>query len=179
MRFRGERPYVWGATTAELETRYDCDDLRPGATHRLVRATSVGAPPAVVFRWLCQLRVAPYSFDWLDNFGRQSPRALVPGLDDLAAGQQVMTIFTLASFRRDEQLTVRMNPGPPSVLFGDLAVSYAVRPTAVGSRLVAVLRCAGGGAVPMPLLARGDLVMMRRQLRTLAGLAEGTLGSRR
>ncbi|MQA02934.1 MAG: hypothetical protein GEV07_09495 [Streptosporangiales bacterium] len=178
MEFPAELPYVWGATTAELTRRYGCDDLLPDAAYRMVRATSVAAAPEVVYRWLCQLRFAPYSYDWLDNFGRRSPRSLVPGAGDLAVGQQVMTIFTLASFTPGEELTVRIRPGRPTAVFGDLAVSYVVRPTAVGSRLVGVLRLHGEldlpGRTRMALLAWGDLLMMRKQLWTLADLAERT-----
>jgi hypothetical protein len=53
---------------------------------------TVHASPAVV-RWLCQLRAAPYAYDWLDNWGKQSPRQLIPGLENLKLGQTVMTIF--------------------------------------------------------------------------------------
>lgn len=169
-------PYVWGATPDETAERYGCDELLPDAPDRLVRAVGSAAPPSTLFRWLCQLRLAPYSYDLLDNYGRRSPRALVPGADDLAVGQTVMTIFMLAAFVPGRELTLRMRPGRPSALFGDLAVSYAVRPASHGSRLVAVLRCTEppgpAGALRRRLLPWGDLVMMRKQLRTLAALAE-------
>lgn len=127
---RTEIPYVWGATTAELDARYACDELLPDSPHRMVRATSTAATPDAVFRWLCQLQVAPYSYDWVDNFGRQSPRALIPGLTDLVPGQRMMTIFTLASFATDEHLTLWMAPGTAArTMFGTLAITYAVRPT--------------------------------------------------
>lgn len=178
MSSHSEVPYVWGATTAELDARYASDELLPDAPHRLVRATSTTATPDVMYRWLCQLQVAPYSYDLVDNFGRQSPRALIPGLTDLVPGQPVMTIFTLASFARDEQLTLWMAPDTAArAMFGTLAITYAVRPTHAGSRLVGVLRCVGDGAIPMSLLAWGDLLMMRKQLHTLARLAEDTVGS--
>lgn len=168
-------PRVWGATPDEVAERYGCDELLPDAPDRLVRATRSRATPDRAFRWLCQLRVAPYSYDLLDNFGHRSPRALVPGVEDLAVGQTVMTIFTLAAFVPGRELTLRMKDGTPTALFGDLAVSYAVRPADGGSRLIAVLRCTEppgpAGALRRRLLPWGDLVMMRKQLRTLAALA--------
>lgn len=169
-------PYVWGATSAEVAERYGCDELLPDGPDRLLRAVSSTAPPPTLFRWLCQLRVAPYSYDLLDNYGRRSPRTLVPGVEDLAVGQTVMTIFTLAAFVPGRELTLRMKHGRPAGLFGDLAVSYAVGAAGTGSRLVAVLRCTQppgpAGALRRRLLPWGDLVMMRRQLHTLAALAE-------
>jgi hypothetical protein len=60
----------------------------------LWRAVTARAPAEAVFRWRCQLRVA-YGCDLFDNFGRRSPRALTPGLADLAPGQVFGTIFEL------------------------------------------------------------------------------------
>ncbi|MBO0828981.1 MAG: hypothetical protein J2P24_14505 [Streptosporangiales bacterium] len=172
----GRLPFVWGATAAEVADTYGCDALLPDAPDRLVRAVGSRATPARLYRWLCQLRLAPYSYDLVDNYGRRSPRALVPGTEDLAVGQTVATIFTLAAFTPDEELTLRIKGGRPYLVFGDLAVSYAVRPADGGSRLVAVLRCTDppgpAGALRRRLLSWGDVPMMRKQLLTLAALAE-------
>ena len=70
--------WTWGTTAAERTRPFPCDRWLPGADDALFRAVDVDAPARVVFRWLCQLRVAPYSYDWIDNFGRTSPRRLTP-----------------------------------------------------------------------------------------------------
>lgn len=158
----------WGASLAERKAPLPCDELLPEARTRCDRAVSVDAPVAVLFRWLCQLRVAPYSYDLLDNLGRRSPRERTPGLERLEVGQRFMSIFSLASFAADDHLTLR-SPG--------VAVTYAVRPRADRSRLVVrVLFHAPGGRLGAAVIGRavalGDLVMMRKQLLTLKQLAE-------
>jgi hypothetical protein len=169
--------WTWGSTPAERAEAFPCDLLLPDATDAMFRATDVRAPSAMAFRWLCQLRVAPYSYDWLDNLGRRSPRRLTPGLARLAVGQRVMTIFEVASFEAGRHLTLRMVPARARAIFGDIAVSYTVRARAPAlSRFVVKLivrhRRTPGHALMRRLLPWGDLVMMRRQLRTLAQLAE-------
>jgi hypothetical protein len=167
---------VWGATPAERALAYPCDGLVPGAD-ALYRAIDVDAPPPAVFRWLCQLRAAPYSYDWIDNLGRQSPRTLTPGLEDLAVGQRVMRIFELVAFERDRHLTLRLTRD--GAVFGAVALTYLVVPR--GSErarlLVKILwrwpAAFGLGPVLRCLLPWGDFVMMRRQLLTLKALAEG------
>ncbi len=165
---------TWGSTEEERAATYPCDRWLAEPDDQLWRAIDVAAPPAVVFRWLCQLRAAPYSYDWIDNLGRRSPRELTPGLDELAEGQRVMTIFRLVEFARDRHITVVLERGRR--VFGELAVTYAVDPAPGGaSRLIAKLvvkRPRGVGRVLSPLLPGGDLVMMKKQLRTLKELAE-------
>lgn len=167
----GMRATVWGATAAEQAAAYPCDDLAPDPAEAWFRAVTVRAPRATVFRWLCQLRVAPYSYDLLDNAGRRSPRTLTPGVERLAAGQRFMSIFTLVDFAVDEQITLRMTAPRALAFFGPLTVTYAVRDHEGGTRLVVKLNVGGRRKV---LLAWGDLVMMRRQLLTLRRLAEST-----
>ena len=164
---------TWGSTVAERGRDYPCDRWMDDPDDICFRAIDVAAPPGLAFRWLCQLRAAPYSYDWIDNRGRTSPRALTPGLDELEAGQRVMTIFRLVEFEPGRHITLVLARG--SRLFGELAMTYEVRAVEDGSRLIAKLlirRPRGPGRLFAPLLPAGDLVMMKKQLRTLKALAE-------
>lgn len=169
-------PWVWGATEAEQAAEYACDRFI-GEGVGLFRAVDAAARPETVYRWYCQLKVAPYSYDLIDNFGKVSPRTLTPGVDHLEIGQNFLGIFELVAFEYGRDLTLRTK-GLGVRLFGDLAVSYTVRPAGNGSRLVAKLALPADhgplAGVRRRLLAWGDLVMMRKQLRLLAALAERT-----
>jgi hypothetical protein len=148
--------YQWGSTREERELPLPCDELLPDAALVLHRAVDVRAPPAVVFRWLCQLKVAPYSYDLIDNFGRRSPRELTPGAERLEHGQRVMTIFRLAHYEPGRSITVGRGRR--------IAVTYAALP----GRLLMRIRCRERRWL-LPYL---DLVMARKQLLTLKRLAE-------
>ena len=174
-------PWVWGVPVepAGLPT----PEVAPGS-RLAVRAIAMEAPREVGFLWLCQMRRAPYSYDWLDNFGRRSPRRADPSLTDLAVGQSFMTIFELTDFTDGESLTLRMKAGRPTRIFGAITLHYRVETiTGSRSRLVAALWMPPIGRVPGKalryLLAWGDLLMMRKQLLTLAALAERDAGGRR
>lgn len=163
----------WGSTASERAAPYPCDALLPAAETTLWRAVDVAAPAPIVFRWLCQLRAAPYSYDLLDNFGRRSPQELTPGLERLEAGQRVMTIFRLVEFEPGRSLTV-VSRGP---LFGEVACTYLVEPSGDREcRLVLKILARYPKGLRRPLmrlvLPPGDLVMARRQLLNLKRLAE-------
>ena len=163
----------WGSTAQERSLVYACDGFLPDAQQSLFRAISVRASAAALFPWLCQLKVAPYSYDWIDNLGRQSPRRLTPGCAELEVGQRFMFIFRLLDFERDRQLTLLVQ-GP----LLDLVLTYAILPAGEGCRLVAKLRVQYRRG-PLGWLARwvlpaGDLLMMRRQLLNFKELAENT-----
>src|SRR5262245_42381118 len=102
--------HVWGTEPLERTLDFACSRFVSCPADTLFRGITIAAPPSVVFRWLCQMRVAPYSYDWIDNLGRQSPRQLIPGLDDLAVGQEVMRDFEIVDFVRDQHLTIRLKP---------------------------------------------------------------------
>lgn len=163
-------PWTWGDTGASLPPpappAYDGPHL--------VRSVSVAAPPQVVFRWLTQLRVAPYSYDLLDNRGRRSPRHLVEGLD-VAVGTVMMGIFTVTALVPDRVLELTLTDPGAIRAFGPLVCTYQTVPQVAGTTLRCDLflsRRRGLGHVRAHLLAWGDLVMMRKQLLTFAALSE-------
>jgi hypothetical protein len=163
---------TWGTTEEERSLAYPCDRWLERFDAAYYRGITVHAPPATVFRWLCQMRIAPYSYDWIDNLGRQSPRVLIPGLDELAIGQKVM-IGELVDFERARHLTILTRSG----VLGDSADTYLIVPRdSTDCRLLVKLlvRYPKGplGWFLRLLLPWGDLIMMRRQLLNFKALSE-------
>ncbi len=174
MRSLPDRARDGSSTAAERAERYPCDDLGAGQApeldQELFRARTVAADPATVYRWLGQLRVAPYSYDLVDNLGRRSPRTVTDGRP-LAVGQRALVLFRVAAFATDDHLTV-LTRGRWS-----MAMTYRVRACAGGTRLVVKVRCGypstPDGWLGRRLLPWGDGIMVHKQLATLAELAEG------
>lgn len=169
----------WGTLSEERRLAFPCDRFLAHPDEALYRGITINASPQIVFRWLCQMRVAPYSYDWIDNCGRQSPRTLTPGLEQLAVGQDVMEIFNLVEFARNH-ITIRIKPeSRPQRIFGDIAVSYLVVPEKDGScrllvKLVVQHTSGVWGKLMRSFLPWGDLIMIRRQLLNFKQLAEGS-----
>lgn len=167
-------PDNWGASPQEHAHSYPADTLLAGPVRRLTRAVTARAPAALTYRWLCQIAVAPYSYDWIDNLGHRSPQQLTPGADELEVGQELL-VFRLVDVAPGHQFTGRGLPDAER-LFGRLAGTFAVEPIDERrSRLICRLVIAeptGLGRLRATALAWGDTVMMRKQLLDLARLAE-------
>jgi hypothetical protein len=167
---------TWGTSADERILAFASDRFVDAPTDAWYRGVTVHAPAAVVFRWLCQFRAAPYSYDWIDNFGRRSPQQLTPGLEQLAVGQRVMSIFKLVDFEQNRQITLRTRGAKP---FGAFAVTYMlVEQPDNSTRLLAKISMGRAhgiiGTTTRALMAWGDLIMMRRQFLNLKRLAEAT-----
>ncbi|MFD9207022.1 hypothetical protein ACFVZM_12160 [Streptomyces sioyaensis] len=165
---------VWGATAAEREAHYPCDGLLTVPYEGWIRAVEVAAPCATVFRWVRQLTIAPYSYDWIDFRGRKSPDRLTPEPAPLAVGQRFL-VFDIVDFATDQHITGVL-PEAPARRYGQMAVSYVVLPHGDGCRLLVKVDSASRRPLTrrlqQRLLAWGDLVMMRKQLLTLKKYAE-------
>lgn len=157
----------WGCTARERATRFACDDLVDLPTLIAFRGVSVRAPRAVVWPWVAQIRVAPYSYDWIDNGGRRSPRTLV-GLDEPRVGEPFTAVAgrpvgRVVDVDHEHSLTGRI---------GSVFMTYRLdRTSAYDTRLLLKL-VARAGRIASPALCLGDLVMARKQLLTLKELAE-------
>lgn len=167
----------WGTTADERTKPFPCDEYLTPYDAAYFRAVPVQAPALIVFRWLCQLRVAPYSYDWIDNGGRRSPRELIPGLDQLQVGQSMCTIFQLVDFEPNRYLTLLLKLPRAKAFFGEVAISYVILPQEdAWCRLVVKLLVRYPRGYMRTVMRRwlpwGDLFMMRKQLLTLKQLAE-------
>jgi len=157
----------WGVTEAEVERRYPCDDVVPLPTVQLWRGITVAATPAQVWPWVCQVRLAPYSYDWLDNLGRRSPRDLrrladpAPGDPFTCVGGRFSAGRVLSVVPR-EQLTAAIAGG---------VMSYVLVPENGGTRLLLKIVTDKPRWYAVPV-AIGDWPMARRQLMNLKQLAE-------
>ena len=157
----------WGVTEAETARRYPCDDLVPSPARELWRGVTVAAPPSDVWPWLCQLQLAPYSYDWVDNLGRRSPREL-RGLDDPVPGDP----FSMSGgrFSLGRVLAVGHEEHLTATIMGAV-MSYVLVASGSHTRLLLkiVLKKHTWYA---GLLALGDWPMARRQLLNLKSHAE-------
>ncbi|MFM1848819.1 MAG: hypothetical protein RL417_2293 [Pseudomonadota bacterium] len=175
-------PRNWNGTDGELAARYRCDEVPTRFDDGYLRAITIDASPTLVFGWLCQLRVAPYSYDWIDNFGRRSPRIRTPELAVLEGNERFMFIFDLVSFVPGEEITLTVTRSSRILrLLGECAITYRIvpedSPTSVRLLVKLALRYPRGplGWLLRVFLPTGDLIMMRKQLLTLKELAEGEM----
>jgi hypothetical protein len=84
----------WGATDAEVRRSMPGDDLLPDAAST-TRAITIAAPAEQVWPWLVQLgygRAGWYSYDWIDNDGQPSADRIVPELQQLQVGDQILML---------------------------------------------------------------------------------------
>jgi hypothetical protein len=156
----------WGVTDAEVARHYPCDDLVPDPVFAAWRGVTVAAAPDQVWPWITQIRLAPYSYDWLDNGGRRSPQELRQ-LADPVPGEP----FTATVGRPiGRVLSVEAGRHYTGSIAGVL-ISYVLEPAGDGTRLLMKLTGRRGGLFAQ-LLSVGDLVMARRQLLNIKRLAE-------
>ena len=159
----------WGVDEDETTRRYGCDDFVTAPALEAWRGVSVAAPPEAVWPWVTQIRVAPYSYDWVDNLGRRSPRSLL-GLPEPVVGEG----FTACAGRPVGRV-VAVEPGRSLTGFILGAyMTYRVEPAPGGTTRLLLKIVMETSRPVAALVTLGDLVMARRQLLTWKSLAESS-----
>jgi hypothetical protein len=156
----------WNVADDEVGRHYPCDDFVRTPTLRVWRGVTVHTTPEMLWPWVTQIRVAPYSYDWIDNPGHRSPQQLV-NLPEPVIGEA----FTTAATRRLGRI---LAVEPPTHLTGEImgaCISYVLVPEGNTTRLLMKVVTAMSRWVT-PWLSVGDLIMARRQLLNLKRLAE-------
>lgn len=163
----------WGVTEAETRLAFACDQLvgeRPAL--EAWRGVTVHAVPEDVWPWVTQVRVAPYSYDWLDNLGRRSPRRLL-GLPEPRVGEP----FTSSGGRPMGRI-VAVDPGRQltGLVLGAF-MSYLLVPEGEDRTRLLLKVVMDTHPAAAAALSVGDLVMARRQLLNLKQRAEAGVTS--
>jgi hypothetical protein len=157
----------WGVSDSEVARVYPCDEFVVPTAWQAWRGVDVAAPAAAVWPWVAQVRLAPYSYDWIDNRGRRSPRELA-GLAEPRVGERFTSVGGRALGRIVSVETGKQLTG--TVM--DAFMSYVLVPEEHDSTrllLKVVMRTTRVKALGLSV---GDLVMARRQLLNLKRLAE-------
>jgi hypothetical protein len=157
----------WGVSDSEIVRSYPCDDFVTSRALQAWRGVDVQASAEAVWPWVTQIRLAPYSYDWIDNLGRRSPRELV-GLPE----PQVGVRFTTAGGRQLGRI-VSVDPGKQltGTIMGAF-MSYVLVPQDHDTTRLLLKVVMQTSRWASRWLSVGDLIMARRQLLNLKLLAE-------
>lgn len=138
----------WGATREELAASYAGDQSLPGGRPGATMASTIDAPPAIVWPWLVQIgcdRAGFYSWYRLDDGGRPSAEPINPEWQTLAEGGGILAVpdgsvwFDVAMVEPERTLVLRSSlalpraphfdpSGPPPGAFSDSTWAFHLRP---------------------------------------------------
>jgi hypothetical protein len=167
----------WGATDQEVGRAMPGDDLIPDAAST-TRAISIAAPAKQVWPWLAQLgfgRAGWYSYDWIDNDSQPSADRILPELQPLQVGDQILMVPGMGPRVRE------VEPNR-SFVAGDQEAGVwclALYPTASGCRLVSRWRMSWSltpaTALWILLSDPGAFIMERKMLKGIRSRAEAAV----
>lgn len=154
------------------------DDAVPGARMVATRSIDLASSPGDVFPWLVQMgfgRAGWYSHDLLDNLGRRSAVRIVPEWQGLAEGDTVPggpVSFRAVVVRAPREFVIVLDTHGRIGGRVSFSLAYELNAVPTGTRLVTRARARVdlpfGRLVETLVLAPGDGIMVRRQLRGLA-----------
>jgi hypothetical protein len=171
----------WGATDEEVHRPMPGDEL-VGDAASTTRAIAIAAPPEQVWPWLVQLgygRAGWYSYDWIDNDGRPSADRILPQLQRLRVGDQILMLPGMGPVVREVAPNRHVVAGDQE---GASSWCLALHPAGDGCRLVSRWRVhwplTPATAFWILLSDPGAFVMERRMLKGIKARAERAVRDR-
>ena len=166
-----------------LSVPYFIVDTLPGIPdsdcRELIRCIEIQANASDIFVWLKQLRIAPYSYDFIDNRGRKSPDFIIENLPPLKVNTHYLLAFHLFEFEENSFIACRfcepINP-PVNLYMKNLFFEYRI--VEKGSKTQ--LWCKIKGCFKTDASSKGfffifsvaNKIMMARQLKNIKKLSE-------
>jgi len=154
----------------------DIHRTKPG---ELLRSIDVQSCTSSIYVWLKQLRIAPYSYDLLDNRGRKSPGYIIENLPQLKINTHFLLAFHIFGFEENKFIAGRfcqpINP-PVNRYVKEMYIEYRIQESGTNVRLW----CKVKGWYNNDLASQGfyrifsavNLIMTTRQLRNIKKLSE-------
>jgi len=145
----------------------------------LIRSIEIRAEASDIFLWLKQLRVSPYSYDFLDNRFRKSPDFIIENLPPLKVNTHFLLAFHISEFQENSFIVCRfcepVNP-PVNLYMKDMLIEYRI--TKKGTK--SILWCKIKGHFNTDIFSRGffviysfvNKIMMTRQLKNIRKFSE-------
>jgi hypothetical protein len=187
---------TWGTEGDETSRPFVGDEHVPEPMLKATRAVTVDAPQEEVWPWLVQMgldRGGFYSYDRLDNEGQPSATTIIPELQDLQEGDEILLdrkaavrvthldpprALVWALLDADVELGLTVNMSMAYILErleGDRTPSRAI--TRDRTRLLSRVRIQIQGELALPYIYLFDewvnFLMQRRQLLGIKARAEG------
>lgn len=154
-------------------------DISNTECRELLRHIEIGAGACDIYNWLKQLRIAPYSYDFLDNRGSKSPGYIIENLPPLKINSHFLLAFHICGFEENKfiagRFCVPINP-PVNRYMKEMFIEYRIQE--LGTNVI--LWCKIKGWFNNDIASKGffsvfsaaNKIMMKRQLANIKSLSE-------
>lgn len=145
----------------------------------LLRCIETGANASDIFVWLKQLRIAPYSYDFIDNRCKKSPDYIIGNLPPLKINIHFLLAFHIFAFVENSYIVGRfcepINP-PVNKYMKDLFIEYRIVTEGPQTKLWCKIK----GYFNTDISSKGfffifsvvNKIMMTRQLKNIKRFSE-------
>ena len=154
-------------------------DISDTDCRELLRCIEIRAGASDIYVWLKQLRIAPYSYDLIDNRCKKSPDHIIENLPPLKINTHYLLAFHIFEFEENSFIVCRfcepINP-PVNLYMKSLFFEYRIVEQGTKTKLWCKIK----GYYNTDISSKGfffifsivNKIMMKRQLRNIKKLSE-------